>query len=493
MPQRTLLLVADQKNIVKKTTGVIQSDFPEFVLQHVTTGAEALESIYYSPPALIMVHAALPDICGIQICRALKHDPVIRKLPVLFITKDTLEEYQRFNELSLVADVFIGEKAPAEDYTKALHMLVNLYRGLDAAELEQLTLLRQETVNVKAVCRVVQLLDQAMTEVQVMKGFNQLMEYIPQKNVLHHFLFSMLETVLDYDVAGIFFNDKSRESRLMTYHLPKNFLIKDDQLKDWTERIFARLQSQSNESWLFNATHYETITPDFQTPGKAVTLKHESVYPFFIEDNLIGGLVFLNRQEMNYDIIFPFPLVLSELSSLMRLRRYYSEAEVSAISDPLTGLYGHQHFTACLEREIRQAKRHREPLTLAHVSLNNFHELNIQWGYEQVDKAFTRVAQMLLQNVRNIDLLSRAGSRTIVALFPKTTSEASSIALKRIQTLVSETPVALEDGQTIPISISIGLATFSEDIQSASEFMAQAQKAVEQARMKGSDALEVLQ
>lgn len=492
-PENTILLISAQKSLIKKVSGLIKSDFPGLTLTVAENGIKGLNLIYQSPPALVLVDSTLADISGLQICRVLKHDPTIRKLPIMLITKEATREYERFSELSLIADVFLEEKSLNQHFVSNLKMLLNLYRGLADSERQQLKLLQQDSVRVQAMNRLVQLYDQSITEVALMKSFRKLFEMVPSRNVLHHMLFSIIENVLDYDAAAVFFNDNNREARLVTYHVPQNFAIKEEQFKAWTDDLIAELRPQAKETWAFKTCRHEVITPDYMDqPVKAVQLKHRSMYPFFVENTLVGALVFYNRKEVNYDLIFPFPLILQELSALMRLRRYYSEAEMLSITDSLTGLYNHQHFHWCLEREIRQAKRHRTPLTLANISVDDFKEMNVQWGHEQGDKAIVQVSAVLLDNLRNIDILSRAGTRTIMALFPNTDPEDSMIPLKRVQKCLEKNPIMVGNNP-LHLKLTIGLVGLSESINSGSEFLAQAQKAVDQAREKGHSSVELLQ
>jgi diguanylate cyclase (GGDEF)-like protein len=494
-PENTVLLVSSQKSLVKKISSVMTSDFPYLALFSLESGSKGLTQIYQTPPALIMVDSTLSDISGLQLCRVLKHDPVIRKIPIMMITKESTAEYERFSELSLIADAFVEEKNLEEDFAKQVQMLLNLFKGLEKEEREQLNLLQQDAVQVQAMNRLVQLYDQSITEVTLMKGFRKLFEMIPSKNILHHMLFSLLEHTLDYDIAGVFFNDRNREARSISFHIPENIVLKDkdDQFKAWTDQIFDELKTQSTEPWVFNSTRYEVLQAEFfEQPGKTVAIKHQRVFPFHVENNLAGALVFLNRKEINYDLIFPFHLIMQEMSALMRLRRYFSEAESLTLTDSLTGLYTHQHFIWSLDREIRQAKRHESPLTLALFSVDNFKDLNLKGGYEVGDKVMQHLAHHMLQTCRSIDLLARAGGSKILALFPNTSVESAITAVERIQNVVQEKPPLAND-QPIELNLNIGLVGLQEGINSATDFIEQAQKAVEQAREKGQNCVELLQ
>lgn len=482
--------MSSQPNLIRKLSAVIQSEFPGFELTVFHSGVKGLNQLYQCPPAVIIIDSTLSDISGLQLCRVLKHDPAIQKLPILFITKQTSREYQRLSELSVVADAFIEEKKLDREFPTILATLINLFHGIDESERQQLALLQQDSVQVQATNRMVQLFDESITEVALMKGFRKLFELIPNKNVLHHMLFSLIENVLDYDVAGVFFNDKNRESRLMTYHIPNAIKVRDDQLQALTTRAFDDLKANAPEPWLFSDVRYETLRPEQYEPEKNANLKYTTVFPFFVENTLTGALVFFNRKEVNYPMIFPFSLVLQEFSALMRLRHYYSEAEMLSICDAFTGLYTHQHFMWALDREVRQAKRHHLPVTLAMISVEGFRELNLKWGHDMGDKVIQNLASHALQTLRTTDLLARGGGRKIMALLPNTQPELALIALERIRESVLASPFPGEE-ETIPFQISIGVAGLGDSVHSATEFIEHVQKALDQARQKGHNGVEL--
>lgn len=488
--EQTALFVSSRKALSQKVAGLLKTDFPELHLTVVSSGVEALNLIYECPPSVVIVDSQLSDLSGMQMCRVLKHDPPLQRLPVMLIVKENLDEYQRYTEFSIVADTFVEEHQLKTDFVPQLKRLIQIFKGLDASELQTIRFLQQKPVKVQSLNRVIQLCDQSITEVALMERFRRLFEMVSSRNILHHMLFSLLETVLDYDVAGIFFNDKTREPRLMTYHTSCSFDLEEETLENWTQKIFDQLQSQTNEPWAFQENRFEWIAPEKTDSSKAISPKHLSVFPFFNENTLVGALVFLNRQEIHYELIFPFSLVLEELSALMRIRRYYSEAQMLSMSDALTELYTHPHFLWCLSREIRQAKRYNVPLSLAILSVDNLKQINAEWGYEFGDQLMKHVAHQALKHVRGTDLLARTGGKKIMALFSNTPASTATIALERMKEAILDTSLS-QEGSPIPICLSIGLTQLDDTVRHATDLMIKAQKALDVAQQKGHNDIHV--
>src|SRR3954471_23347634 len=59
-------------------------------------------------PDLVILDVMMPDLNGIQICRMLRADPKLKKVPVVFLTAKT-EEADRIQGLELGADDYISK------------------------------------------------------------------------------------------------------------------------------------------------------------------------------------------------------------------------------------------------------------------------------------------------------------------------------------------------------------------------------------------------
>ena len=70
------------------------------------SGAQALNRVRKTPPDLIVLDLMLPDMGGLEICKALKSDPKTRAIPVLILTAKG-EEVDRIVGFEVGADDYI--------------------------------------------------------------------------------------------------------------------------------------------------------------------------------------------------------------------------------------------------------------------------------------------------------------------------------------------------------------------------------------------------
>jgi GAF domain-containing protein len=101
--------------------------------------------------------------------------------------------------------------------------------------------------------------------------------------------------------------------------------------------------------------------------------------------------------------------------------RLYRRAEQEAIRDSLTGLYNHRHFQERLRQECRRAQRYGTPLSLLMLDLDDFKELNDQFGHQIGDEALREVGQILFAVTRRgVDLAARYGGEEFAVILPHT-------------------------------------------------------------------------
>jgi diguanylate cyclase (GGDEF)-like protein len=162
---------------------------------------------------------------------------------------------------------------------------------------------------------------------------------------------------------------------------------------------------------------------------------------------------------------------------------FFSQMAAAALYDPLTGLHNRRFFLKQLEWEIPFALRHRLPLHLLYLDLDNFKLINDRWGHLAGDQALIQVARQLQDQVRQEDLLARMGGDEF-ALLVRGIPDSQILQLAgRLQQAVQSLP--LQGG--IPLTCSIGVASLLRlpAETSAQSFLAAADQALYQAKRQG--------
>lgn len=88
--------------------------------------------------------------------------------------------------------------------------------------------------------------------------------------------------------------------------------------------------------------------------------------------------------------------------------------------DKLTPLSGGQYLRQHLQQAITHAASAQQPLSLVAIDLDDFSQINQRYGQEEGDQVLQVVAQLLLLNLRQQDMLCRLAGDRFVAVLPNT-------------------------------------------------------------------------
>ena len=134
-----------------------------------------------------------------------------------------------------------------------------------------------------------------------------------------------------------------------------------------------------------------------------------------------------------------------------------------ATRDELTGLHNRRFMLEVMQIEGARARRSGQPLLMAQFDLDHFKTVNDTHGHAAGDLALQSFARTVQENMRASDVLARWGGEEFVLLMGQTDSGYASLLLDRIRAAVARTPVQLPSGQTIALSVSIGVARLRAD------------------------------
>jgi diguanylate cyclase (GGDEF)-like protein len=158
--------------------------------------------------------------------------------------------------------------------------------------------------------------------------------------------------------------------------------------------------------------------------------------------------------------------------------------------DKLTGLLNRGIFDDLLLDASLRARRYGRPLSIMMVDVDRFKTFNDSWGHAAGDEALRAVASAIKQSVRQGEIVSRYGGDEFVVLFPETLPET---AVSRGEKIRQRVPpiVAGSRGrqQTVPVTISIGVASLPADGIDGFDVLNQADARLYEAKHAGRNAV----
>lgn len=159
--------------------------------------------------------------------------------------------------------------------------------------------------------------------------------------------------------------------------------------------------------------------------------------------------------------------------------------EELATHDGLTGLLNHREFQRRLQIEVERARRYQHPLSLLMIDIDHFKKFNDTYGHQSGDIVLRVLAEQMRQGVRTVDYSARYGGEEFAIILPEMPASSAIAVAERLRKSIASQSTALDRGQTVNITVSIGVATFPEDADSNDKLIAAADRALYAAKSAG--------
>ncbi|MCS6910108.1 MAG: diguanylate cyclase [Anaerolineales bacterium] len=179
--------------------------------------------------------------------------------------------------------------------------------------------------------------------------------------------------------------------------------------------------------------------------------------------------------------------------------RLHAEVKALSVTDGLTGLANRRAFDRALEREVARAQRYGNPLALIILDIDSFKQYNDAYGHLAGDARLKAIAELLRNNVRDLDLAARYGGEEFALILPHTKREGAVALAERIRAAAEQMAYDEErvtrdltcaTGHPSPIpgyTLSLGVAAFPEDGQTPQSLLLAADEAELAAKRAGKN------
>jgi diguanylate cyclase (GGDEF)-like protein len=175
-----------------------------------------------------------------------------------------------------------------------------------------------------------------------------------------------------------------------------------------------------------------------------------------------------------------FNAMIGEIDSLRldveQMKLSLAEAEASADHDPLAPVYNRRAFVRETQTVLAMVKRHEVEASLIYFDLNGFKAINDRYGHPAGDAVLRAVAEVLLRQTRETDIVGRIGGDEFAVVLThvspaaaKTKAETLSAALR--------TERILWNGEPLDISAAVGINQLGGG-QTAEQALARADEAM---------------
>jgi diguanylate cyclase (GGDEF)-like protein len=209
-------------------------------------------------------------------------------------------------------------------------------------------------------------------------------------------------------------------------------------------------------------------------------LRMLAMLPLVAKGQAIGLVEMFSKGEVRWDAqrLELARTMANEAAMALENARLYEDARKLADRDPLTSFYNHRYLHERLGEEIVRSQRAKRPLSMLMLDLDDFKLVNDTFGHLFGDRVLTWVAELIRSTLRASDIAARYGGDEFALILPETDAADACIAAERILDAFRDHPFVDEQRGSVPMAVSIGVATFPSDGRTATDLIAAADSAL---------------
>jgi diguanylate cyclase (GGDEF)-like protein/PAS domain S-box-containing protein len=411
-----ILIVDDDVALCDIVEQVISHFLPESVIIKTHFGLEGLKLAEFQSPDVIILDVNLPDIDGFEVCRRLRENPATQSIAILIVTGLNQSRDIKIELLELGADAFLNKPFDDSELVAQLKALLRLKNAEDKIRSECLVLKDE--------------VDEKERSLSIQEERWKLI------------LENIAEGIWDWDLRSndVFLSNQWKE--MLGYRADEV----DNTVEDFLSLIHAsdykRFQNELD-------SYLKRLIPEFSAE---IRMKcGNGSYRWF----LFRGCGIWDDDDR--------PIrVLGIQTDITEYKEKVFNLETMALFDCLTGLPNRVLFYELVEKAMHATKRTKQQIGIMFIDLDNFKEVNDNYGHSNGDVVLKTLADRFLKALRPVDVLARfGGDEFVMAIADLKDRYELDVIVKRLREAVS-TPVTIEDRDFI-IDFSVGYSIFPEE------------------------------
>ena len=131
MIKKRILVIEDDRDIVELVRYNLEKD--GYQVATATDGAIGMAQVKKSPPDLLVLDLMLPKLSGLEICKEIRRDAALNRLPILILTARG-EEADRVVGLELGADDYVTKPFSPREFVARVKALLRRVEPAAASE-----------------------------------------------------------------------------------------------------------------------------------------------------------------------------------------------------------------------------------------------------------------------------------------------------------------------------------------------------------------------
>lgn len=154
------------------------------------------------------------------------------------------------------------------------------------------------------------------------------------------------------------------------------------------------------------------------------------------------------------------------------------------MKDGLTGVYNRRYIENRLKDEFGRYKRGSAPFSLIMLDIDFFKKINDSYGHQCGDFILKSISLSLGAAIRRTDILARYGGEEFACLLPETDIDGAAHLAEILRKKIESDGYSFQNSP-VKVTISLGVAELSEDMESPDVLVRKADEALYEAKRAG--------
>jgi two-component system cell cycle response regulator len=420
-------------------------------------GATVLEIVAESMPDIVLLDVMMPGMEGFEVCQRIKENPATVYIPAVMVT--ALSEVSgRVKGLEAGADAFLTKPVNDLALFARIRSLVRLKRAIDEWRAREFTFTQFGLNNTIAPEDT----DPSMLQVLLVAD-----EYGPSQRIVD---------TLSEEGYSVEHSTSIDDATIKALDGDVHLILVDDRVGG---NDVLRFCSQLRSSGVTRHSPILIMLDDGDTERLAKVLD-------------LGVNDYLKRPVNKNELTARAKTQIRRKQFEDNLSQQYEKSLTVAVIDSLTGLYNRRYLETLFEELSSDLRGGGKPISLLIMDVDHFKAVNDDHGHAAGDEVLRGLAQRVLSGIRGFDTAIRLGGEEFVMLMPNVDGRSAVIAANRLREMIDVTPFEIDDkGQTLKVTMSIGVATGAADEIGLNDLLERADQALYTVKNGGPNRVEV--
>ena len=333
-------------------------------------------------------------------------------------------------------------------------------------------------------------LQKTLHNISILYNIGQAMNFIDDLKKLIQIILAKAIQTLDAERGSLMLYDPSTNELIMkvVYGLSNKEIekkINDGHIECTKIKINEGIAGDAFANKKAIITNLGENDPRF-FPSSLSNVKSLLCLPLVVKEESIGVINITNKKNGKFfnqdDLDFMGALANQAAIAISNAQLY----EI-AITDSLTNLFTRRHFDYLLDNEIKRSSRYKHHISFLMIDVDNFKEINDTYGHQCGDEMLKKIALVILNTIRKIDMASRYGGEEFTVILPETQKENARKIAERLRKNITEISIKIDENIEISTTISIGISSFPVDTEEKNLFIKYADEALYFAKKMGKN------